>query len=114
MRKYGVLMVALVTFGFLVSVVSAGQVSISGTHSEGEIKATCNREGGVFESSGGGAYGCAKGCGEGEVCRVECVGGKCTGSCPKCGQQERRLPVLRGDAAAERILKNSVERSKRY
>jgi len=113
MRKLCLIIIALITFGLFVSVASAGQVSISGTHSESEIKATCDREGGTFES-GGGTYGCSKGCGEIVACRVDCVGGKCTGTCPKCGQQERRLPVLRSDDAAERILKDSVESSKRY
>jgi hypothetical protein len=113
MRKFWVFTIALATLGFLAGAASAGHVSISGTHSSDEIRATCNREGGSF-GEGGGVYTCHKKCG-GEVCKVTCVGGNCTGECPKCGRRERRLPELGGTDAADRILRDSVERpSKRY
>src|SRR6266702_7094036 len=57
----------------------------------------------------GGVYGCQKDCG-GEVCSVTCVGGKCTGNCPRCGRRERRLPTVGGADAADRILKDSIGR----
>jgi hypothetical protein len=65
---------------------------ISGTHSANEIRKTCDRVDGVFTETGG-SYSCSRDCG-GELCSVECKSGKCTGNCPKCGQRERRLPVL--------------------
>jgi hypothetical protein len=108
MRKFWVFIIALATFGLLAGAASAGTVSISGTHSSDEIRATCNRVGGSF-SEGGGVYGCTKQC-SGQGCSVTCVGGKCTGQCPKCGHRERRLPELGGTDAADRILKDSVER----
>jgi hypothetical protein len=107
MRMFCIFIVALITFGFFSGVASAGSVSISGTHSESEIRATCKKEGGTFQSTAG-VYSCSKQCGS-TVCAVNCVGGKCAGSCPKCGQQERPFPVLKGDDVAERILKDSVE-----
>ena len=107
MRVSCVFIVFLIISGFFASVASAGHVNIGGTHSESEIRATCKREGGTFESSGG-QYGCSKGCGS-DICRVSCIGGKCTGSCPNCGQQARSFPVLSGNDVAERILKDSVE-----
>ena len=38
----------------------AAEVSISGTHSQDEIKATCGKEGGSFYSNPHGVYGCSK------------------------------------------------------
>jgi hypothetical protein len=113
MRKCWLVIVALVALAFLAHVASAGHVSIRGTHSANEIRATCSGVGGTF-NEGGGVYSCQKPCG-GEVCSVTCVGGKCTGNCPRCGARERRLPTVGGADAADRILKNSIERaSKRY
>jgi hypothetical protein len=113
MRKCWLVIGALVALVFLADLASAGHVSISGTHSANEIRSTCSSVGGQF-IEGGGVYGCQKDCG-GDVCSVTCVGGKCTGNCPRCGRRERRLPTVGGADAADRILKDSVERpSKRY
>jgi hypothetical protein len=113
MRKLWLFIVTLVAIGLLAGTSWAGHVSISGTHSANEIRSTCNRTGGSF-TEGGGVYGCTKNCGN-DVCSVTCVGGKCTGNCPKCGQRERRLPTLGGTDAADRILRDSVQRrSNRY
>jgi hypothetical protein len=112
MRKCWLVIVALVTLAFLANVASAGTVSIGGTHSANEIRDTCGRVGGVFVE-GGGKYSCTNDCGG--VCTVECKGGKCTGTCPKCGARERRLPVLGGADAVDHTLNNSVRRpSKQY
>jgi len=110
MRKWLLVIVALATPMFLADAASAGHVSIGGTHSANEIRGTCSSVGGQF-IEGGGIYGCQKDCGA-DVCSVTCVGGKCTGNCPKCGRRERecQLPTLGGDDAADRILKDSVER----
>jgi hypothetical protein len=85
MRKLAVIIIALATLAFFAGVASAGMVSISGTHSKDEIKATCAREGASYSEDAGG-YGCAKPCG-GSSCGVGCTNdGQCTGHCPKCGQ----------------------------
>jgi hypothetical protein len=86
MRKCCLVIIAILTLGLLASAASAGQVSISGTHSESEIKATCGREGGTFESTGG-TYSCTKGCGEIVACRVDCVGGNAQALAPNAASK---------------------------
>ena len=75
MRKSIILIIALITLGFLADQASAGRVAIAGTHPEGEIKAACDSAGGSF-SSAGGHYGCINVCGD-SLCSVACVNGKC-------------------------------------
>jgi len=109
MRKFVVIIIALATLGFLAGVASAGKVSISGTHSREEIKATCDSVGGEY-LEGRDIYGCWNGCGDVKAgCSVNCKDGKCEGQCPKCGRREGRLPVLGGADAVDRTLKNSVK-----
>jgi hypothetical protein len=108
MRKFVMIVVALATLGFVACVASAGKVSIGGKHSADEIRGTCAKEGGaVFEV--GGRYGCAKDCGPGKSCTVDCHDGQCTGECPRCGRKDESLPVVGGADALERTLKNSVK-----
>jgi hypothetical protein len=109
MRKFWLFIVALVTVGFLSGAAWAGKVSIKGTHTANEIRATCDRVDGAF-TEGGGTYGCSTICAGGTVCSVTCTGGKCTGECPSCGRRERRLPELGGADAVDHTLNNSVQR----
>jgi hypothetical protein len=71
MRKLLVFIVALATFSLIASAASAGKVKIAGAHSSSEIRSTCDSAGGTF-SEGGGLYGCAKVCGNQDVCLVNC------------------------------------------
>jgi hypothetical protein len=117
MRKSIILVIALMIYGFLLGEGWAAKVSIAGRHSASEIKATCGAVGGDFFSNS--HYGCTKDCAGGtDSCAVECVNGKCTGSCPSCGQRaspsRSPLPRLAGADAVTRVLKNSVRRAKRY
>jgi hypothetical protein len=106
-RKFLVIIIGLATLSFLAGVASAGTVQISGTHSSGEIKSTCEATGGGYTEMGS-LYGCVKACGD-DFCSVSCIGGKCLGTCPNCG--ELRLPVFNGRAGVGRIMTNKVERS---
>jgi hypothetical protein len=59
---------------------SAASRKLSGTYSSGQIKASCDANGGVFSSTGSGGYNCTAGGGI-----VDCNSkGKCTGYCTKC------------------------------
>jgi hypothetical protein len=110
MRKSWVFVIAFVSLCCLVGTSWAGTVSVSGTHSADQIKQTCDKVDGTFTETGG-SYGCSKVCGGGTtLCSVDCKDGKCTGTCPKCG--ERRLPTLSGDTAVADTLNNSIQRSK--
>ena len=105
MRKFLVMIIALATLSFfLPGVASAGTVQISGTHDESEIKKTCEDNGGT-PTQNGNIYGCLNTCGN-DFCSVACIGGKCLGTCPKCG--ERRLPVYKN--AVGSIVTNTVQR----
>lgn len=107
MRKFLVMIIALATLSFfLPGVASAGTVQISGTHDESEIKKTCEDNGGT-PTQNGNIYGCLNTCGN-DFCSVACIGGKCLGTCPKCG--ERRLPVYGGKNAVGSIVTNTVQR----
>ncbi len=114
MRKFWLFITALVTLAFLAGASWAGMVSISGTHTKDEIKATCASVGGEVIESPNGNYGCFNDCGD-HVCSVVCEkNGSCVGHCPNCGRPTPP-PVLGGTAPVERTLKNSVKRpSKRY
>src|SRR5215472_8980064 len=116
MRKLIILIMALCTWGVLVSEAWAAKISIAGRHSQSEIQATCGAVGGSFFSNS--HYGCTNECAGGtDTCAVECVNGKCTGSCPRCGQRASPRsppPRLAGADAVTRVLKNSVGRAKRY
>ncbi len=93
MRKFVVMIIALAALSSLAGVASAGTIQIGGTHSPEEIKATCDKAGGTYTSYGT-LYGCFTGCGGGIAdCQVSCIGGKCLGTCPSCG--ERRMSVNR-------------------
>jgi hypothetical protein len=111
MRKSWLLIIALVTLGFLAGTAGAGTVQIGGKHGVGEIAATCASVGGTFFPQGlGGDYGCTKSCGDGGECSVFCdKEGICEGSCPACGERrQRRGPVLvlKGAHAVTRALNN--------
>src|SRR5262245_34564375 len=118
MRKSIILIIALIIYGVLPGEGWAAKVKISGTHSQSEIQATCGAVGGDFFSNG--SYGCTTTCTGGSVpqCSVECVNGKCTGSCPRCGRvaspSRTPLPRLGGADAVRRVLKNSAKPAKRY
>src|SRR5215469_2134096 len=112
MRKSIILIIALTIYGFLLGEGWAAKISIGGTHSRSEIQATCGAVGGSFFSNS--HYGCTNECGA-DTCAVECVNGKCTGSCPRCGQRASPRsppPRLSGADAVTRVLKNSVGRAK--
>jgi hypothetical protein len=69
--------------GFLDSAF-AGRVTLKGTYSAGDIKASCDANGGQYLSGGGNFdYGCA-----GSGGYVTCTKGKCSGSCEKCGTRQ--------------------------
>ena len=106
MRKFVVMIIALATLSFLAGVASAGTVQIGGTHSVGEIKSTCEGAGGTFTQNGT-LYGCLNSCGN-DLCSVSCIGGKCLGTCPKCGEI-RVLPVFNGRVGS--IMTNAIRRS---
>src|SRR5215217_4726616 len=109
MRRFLTMIIALATLSFLAGVASAGTVQISGTHSESDIKSTCAAAGGSYTTNGN-AYGCLNTCGN-DLCSVSCIGGKCLGTCPKCG--ERRVPVYGGRDAVGSIVTNKVQRRTR-
>ena len=67
MRKFVVMIIALATLSFLAGVASAGTVQIGGTHSESEIKKTCEDSGGTATQNGN-IYGCLNTCGN-DFCR---------------------------------------------
>ena len=115
MRKSIILITALMIYGVLLGEGWAAKISIGGTHSRSQIQATCGAVGGDFFSNS--HYGCVNNCAGGDSCAVECVNGKCTGSCPRCGQRaspRSPLPRLSGADAVTRVLKNSVGRAKRH
>jgi hypothetical protein len=119
MRKSIILIISLMIYGVLLGEGWAAKVSIGGNHSRSEIQATCGAVGGDFFSFEGGNYGCTNKCAGGtDDCAVECTNnGKCTGSCPRCGQRvspRSPLPRLAGGDAVTRVLKNSVGHAKRY
>jgi hypothetical protein len=115
MQKFWLFITTLVALLFLAGASWAGQVSISGTHSKDEIKATCASVGGLFSDGPQGSYSCVNTCAGDDTCDVSCnKDGKCIGDCPNCGRRAPP-PVLGGTAPVERTLKNSVKRpSKRY
>jgi hypothetical protein len=82
MHKSILFAAAFSTVALMAGIASAETVKISGQHTESEIQATCNREGGTF-SGGVTGYGCTKSCGTG-TCGVECdrKTATCTGSTP--------------------------------
>jgi len=87
---------------------SAGTISLSGTHSRGEIESTCDKVGGMFiVAPKTGGYGCVKGSN-----MVGCNSkGQCTGSCPNCaarrvsgGVRLNRPRAVLGQRGGERIF----------
>jgi hypothetical protein len=68
---------------------SAREVSISGTHSAAEIKATCAKVGGDYVEGGGG-YGCEN---PAKSTSVMCRDGKCTGFVPDRPAGGTRTPT---------------------
>jgi hypothetical protein len=85
MRKFIILITALTIYSVLLGEGWAAKVSFGGSHSRSEIQATCGAVGGSFFSNS--HYGCTNECAGGtDTCAVECVNGKCTGSCPRCGR----------------------------
>jgi hypothetical protein len=107
MRKFLILIIALGVFGVLSGESWAAKVSIAGRHSQSEIQATCGAVGGSFFSNS--HYGCTNECAGGtDTCAVECVNGKCTGSCPRCGARiaSPNRARLGGADAVTRVLNN--------
>jgi hypothetical protein len=81
MRKVFVCLAALGTFAVIAGPASAGKVDL-GHHSSGEIKRTCKKNGGNFNSWPDGSYDCGTGKGH-----VTCTkDGNCTGHCDNCGK----------------------------
>src|SRR5689334_15851559 len=68
-------------------------VPISGTHSPGEIRQTCQSNGGEYYSGGpGNSYGCM-----GQQGSVSCESnGKCKGSCQSCGTAQMGRGGIQG------------------
>ena len=110
MRKFIILIMALCIWGVLSGEGWAAKINISGRHTVGEIKATCGAVGGSFFSNS--HYGCTNDCAGGDSCAVECVNGKCTGSCPSCGRIASPNRSGGGANAITRVLTNfrSVKR----
>src|SRR5690348_237817 len=83
----------LFTLGLLMDGALAKDITLSGTHSPGEIRKTCDDNGGTYYSGGGGnSYGC-----QGQKGSVSCdSNGKCTGSCAKCGTAQRGSGGVKG------------------
>jgi len=81
-------------------------VPISGTHSRGEIKSTCAKEGGSYSEVGlDSTYGCSKQC-SGGTCRVACdKSGKCVGDIPRFLPPSRSLGAILGPPAATRTAR---------
>jgi hypothetical protein len=112
MRKFLVMIAALATLSFLAGVASAGTIQVGGTHSPGEIKSTCDKTGGTYTTNGN-FYSCLNVCKSGQgtdFCSVTCTGGKCLGTCPKCG--ERRVPVWSGTNIVDGVVTNTVQRQR--
>jgi hypothetical protein len=104
MRKFIILIIALIIYSFLHGEGWAAKVSIGGSHSRSEIQSTCGAVGGSFFSNS--HYGCTNECGT-DTCAVECVNGKCTGSCPRCGRMASpNRSRLGGADAVTRVLNN--------
>jgi hypothetical protein len=65
-------------------------VTLSGTHSRGEVKNDCNASGGAYISFHDGSYSCYSQSGNGNV--VDCnKSGKCTGSIPRQNKPPRTI-----------------------
>jgi hypothetical protein len=65
-------------------------VTLSGTHSRGEVKKDCDASGGAYISFHDGSYSCYSQSGNGNV--VDCnKGGKCTGSIPRQRKPPRTI-----------------------
>jgi hypothetical protein len=65
-------------------------VTLSGTHSRGEVKKDCNASGGAYISFHDGSYSCYSQSGNGNV--VDCnKSGKCTGSIPRQNKPPRTI-----------------------
>lgn len=79
----------LFTLGLLMDGAWAKPINIGGTHSPGEIRKTCEDNGGTYYSgaSSSGDYGCMNKDGSGSV--VCDSNGKCTGDCKSCGAPQR-------------------------
>jgi hypothetical protein len=80
MRKVFVCLVALGTFAVIAGPASARAIDL-GYHSSGEIKRTCKKNGGNFNSYPDGTYTCGTKKGH-VVCTKD---GNCTGHCENCG-----------------------------
>jgi hypothetical protein len=77
----GLSVLAFTTLGFLSNAALAAHVTISGTHSTGDIKSHCDAAGGSYYNSGG-VYGCF-GPGGDVTCSDKTK--KCFGTCGNCG-----------------------------
>jgi hypothetical protein len=83
----------LFTLGLLMDGAWAKPITIGGTHSAGEIRQTCESNGGTYYSGGpDNSYGCQTGKGS-----VTCESsGKCKGNCPSCGAAQRGSGGIKG------------------
>lgn len=93
MRGLLISAIALGALGLSCNGALAKKVSISGTHSAGQIEATCGNVGGVYAQSRSG-YSCTKLCGATGTsnCSVSCNNrGKCTGTVPRGSGSPRTL-----------------------
>ena len=72
------ILIAFLSLALLAPTASAKKVSISGTHSFSDIYGSCSSAGGAYYQSGI-SYGCVN---KKKGTRVDCYGGKCTGTVP--------------------------------
>jgi hypothetical protein len=100
MRKAFVCLVALGTFTVIATPVAAGTVDL-GNHSPREIKSTCKKSGGTFNTWPDGTYTCGTGKGQ-----VVCKDGKCAGHCDNCGKAAAGGTTGRGSVGG--ILTNTT------
>jgi hypothetical protein len=83
MRKTFVCVIAVGISAFIAAPAVAKVIKLSGTHTRDEIKATCEKNGGVFDGAGGaGSDYICHGKGGTVFCKND---GTCAGACPKCG-----------------------------
>ena len=78
-RKAATLSIAFAALALFAQDASAKKVSISGTHSFSDIYGSCSSAGGDYYQSGI-SYGCVN---KKKGTRVDCNGGKCSGTVPK-------------------------------
>jgi hypothetical protein len=110
MRKSHIVLIAIAALGVFAESASSEPSRYIGKHSPEAVMKACADAGGEPLLSRGVGYGCQKkDCdGKGGNCSVECYNstGECYGSCPSCGQAQRRYDL-------QTILKYSSARPPR-